>query len=161
MSDLEPARPRTERKQHVLTLLRRDEDLWAATASAHGEPCLVPLSFVWDTGDAPDGRADEGTLLLCTRRNNPTARNLTPSGEVRLSLGHTRDVVLIEGTAEKVEGSELPTSSADAFAAKLAWDPRDRPEWVYLRITPRSVKSWREVNELAERELMRDGTWLV
>ncbi|MFE5483989.1 pyridoxamine 5'-phosphate oxidase family protein [Streptomyces sp. NPDC056527] len=160
MSDLEPPRPRAERKQHVLTRLQQDEDLWAATASAHDEPCLVPLSFVWDT-DAQDGRLDEGTLLLCTKRNNPTARNLTPSGEVRLSLGHTRDVVLIEGTAEKVEGSDLPKASADAFATKLAWDPRDRSAWVYLRVTLRSVKAWREVNELPERELMRDGEWLV
>ncbi|WP_329120676.1 pyridoxamine 5'-phosphate oxidase family protein [Streptomyces sp. NBC_01353] len=158
MSDLEPPHPRTERKQNVLTRLRQDKDLWVATASAHDEPCLVPLSFVWDV---QDGRIDKGTLLLCTRRNNPTARNLTPNGEVRISLGHTRDVVLIEGTAEKVEGSDLPKASADAFATKLAWDPRDQSAWVYLRITLRSVKAWREVNELPERVLMHDGEWLV
>jgi len=32
---------------------------------------------------------------------------------------------------------------------------------VYLRITPHAVKAWREVNELAGRELMVAGTWLV
>ncbi|MCT4352733.1 pyridoxamine 5'-phosphate oxidase [Streptomyces sp. Je 1-79] len=158
MSDHEPPRPRTRRKQDVLTRLREDDDLWAATATAHDEPCLVPLSFLWDVHD---GHLDRGTLLLCTKRNNPTARNLTPRGEVRLSLGHTRDVVLIDGTAEAVEGTDLPTASADAFAAKLAWDPRDRAAWIYLRVTPRSVKAWREENELADRELMRDGEWLV
>ncbi|MFE7807311.1 pyridoxamine 5'-phosphate oxidase [Streptomyces sp. NPDC057430] len=162
MTDHEPPlplpRPRSQRKQDVLTRLAQDEDLWVATASGRDEPCLVPLSFVWDVQDGLPGR---GTLLLCTRRTNPTARNLTPKGEVRLSLGHTRDVVLIDGTAEVVEGTDLPTASADAFAAKLAWDPRDRPTWVYLRVAPRSVKAWREVNELADRELMRAGEWLV
>ncbi|MFD7325678.1 pyridoxamine 5'-phosphate oxidase [Streptomyces sp. NPDC059875] len=160
MSDheLPPPRPRTQRKQDVLTRLQQDEDLWVATAAGSDEPCLVPLSFVWDV---QDGHMERGTLLLCTKRTNPTARNLTPKGEVRLSLGHTRDVVLIDGTAEKVEGADLPTASADAFTAKLAWDPRDRPAWVYLRITPRSVRAWREENELAERLLMRDGEWLI
>ncbi|MEU5986576.1 pyridoxamine 5'-phosphate oxidase [Streptomyces sp. NPDC047434] len=200
MTDHEPPRSRSRRKQDVLARLEHDEDLWVATASADGEPCLVPLSFVWDTtGDsrARDGHfaantgadadadtgsgtgtgtgtsthagagtetgtaPDRGTVLLCTRRTNPTARNLTPGGRVRLSLGHTRDVVLVDGTAEVVEGHRLPTASADAFAAKLAWDPRDGPAWVYLRVTPRTMKAWREENELAERELMRDGVWLV
>ncbi|MFI8289984.1 pyridoxamine 5'-phosphate oxidase [Streptomyces sp. NPDC085614] len=194
MNDHESPRSRARRKQDVLARLEHDEDLWVATASTDGGPCLVPLSFLWDTtGDSRDrdGRGaantgtgtgtgtragvaaaagagteagtapDRGTVLLCTCRTNPTARNLTPGGRVRLSLGHTRDVVLVDGTAEVVEGHDLPPASADAFAAKLAWDPRDRPAWVYLRVTPRTVKAWREENELAERELMRDGVWLV
>ncbi|MGX1883749.1 pyridoxamine 5'-phosphate oxidase family protein [Streptomyces sp. NPDC055287] len=152
MTITEPARSREQRKQDVLDRLAKDDDMWVATASPDGEPCLVPLSFVWDSG----------TLLMCTRRTNPTARNLTPSGEVRVSLGHTRDVVLIEGTAEAVEGTELATEAADAFTTKLnGWDPRNQTSWLYFRITPRAVKTWREENELPERELMRDGAWLV
>ncbi|MGW0549410.1 pyridoxamine 5'-phosphate oxidase family protein [Streptomyces altiplanensis] len=152
MTTTEPARSREQRKQDVLDRLSQDDDMWVATASADGEPCLVPLSFVWD----------RGTLLMCTRRTNPTARNLTPAGEVRVTLGHTRDVVHIEGTAEPVEGTELAPESADAFAAKLSgWDPRNRKTWLYFRITPRAVKAWREENELAERVLMREGRWLV
>lgn len=152
MTTMEPARSREQRKQDVLDRLAEDQDIWVATASAEGEPCLVPLSFVWD----------RETLLMCTRRTNPTARNLTPAGEVRVTLGHTRDVVHIEGTAEPVEGTDLAPESADAFTTKLnGWDPRARKSWIYLRITPRAVKAWREENELAERELMRDGNWLV
>ncbi|MFD9757869.1 pyridoxamine 5'-phosphate oxidase family protein [[Kitasatospora] papulosa] len=151
MTEREPARGPEQRKQDVLDHLERDEDLWVSTASADGRPCLVPLSFVLD------GHA----LLLATRRTNPTAVNVTPTGQVRVTLGHTRDVVLIEGTAEVVEGSDLPAESGDAFAEKLGWDPRGRPAWVYLRITPHAVKAWREVNELAGRELMVAGTWLV
>lgn len=151
MTDHEPARSREQRKQDVLTRLEKDEDVWVATASGAGEPLLVPLSFVWHAG----------ALLMSTRRTNPTARNLTPHGRARLSLGPTRDVVLIDGTAEAVEGRALPADAADAFAAKLGWEPRDREEWIYLRVTPRTVKTWREENELPDRLLMRAGTWLV
>ncbi|MFF9690290.1 pyridoxamine 5'-phosphate oxidase family protein [Streptomyces sp. NPDC014623] len=151
MTEREPVRGPEQRKQDVLDRLEKDEDVWVATASADGVPCLVPLSFVWD----------RGTLLLATRRTNPTAVNVTPSGQIRVTLGHTRDVVLIEGTAEIVEGTDLPAESGDTFAAKLAWDPRGRSAWVYLRVTPYTVKAWREENELAGRELMLDGTWLV
>jgi hypothetical protein len=27
-------------------------------------------------------------------------------------------------------------------------------------VTPRRIQAWREENELAEREIMRDGRWL-
>lgn len=151
MTEREPARGPEQRKQDTLDRLEKEEDAWVATASADGVPCLVPLSFVWH----------RGTLLLATRRTNPTAVNVNPSGQARLTLGHTRDVVLIEGTAELVEGVDLPAESADAFAEKLRWDPRGRSPWVYLRVTPHTVKAWREVNELAERDLMLDGTWLI
>ncbi|WP_443055574.1 pyridoxamine 5'-phosphate oxidase family protein [Streptomyces sp. NBC_00690] len=148
----DPARSVEQRKHDVLARLTRDHDVWVATASADGGPCLVPLSFVWD----------QDTLLMCTRRTNPTAINLTPRGPVVLTLGTTRDVVLIRGDAEVVEGAALATRSADAFADKLeGWDPRDQPHWIYLRVTPTTVQAWREVNELADRDLMRDGAWLV
>lgn len=151
MTKREPARGPEQRKQDVLDRLEKDDDAWVATASADGVPCLVPLSFVWD----------RGTLLLATRRTNPTAVNVTPSGQARVTLGHTRDVVLIEGTAEVVEGRELSAESGDAFTTKLQWDPRGRPAWVYLRITPDTVKAWREENELTGRELMTEGNWLT
>ncbi|MFE4449646.1 pyridoxamine 5'-phosphate oxidase family protein [Streptomyces sp. NPDC056796] len=151
MTEREPARDREQRKQDALDRLEKDQDAWVATASADGVPCLVPLWFVWD----------RNTLLLATRRTNPTAVNVTPSGQIRVTVGNARDVVLIEGTAEVVEGTDLPTASGDAFAEKLNWDPRGHPTWVYLRITPYALKAWREKNELAGRDLMRDGTWLV
>jgi hypothetical protein len=31
----------------------------------------------------------------------------------------------------------------------------------WFRISPRPIQAWREVNELPDRELMRDGRWLV
>ncbi|MEU0395983.1 pyridoxamine 5'-phosphate oxidase family protein [Streptomyces sp. NPDC006208] len=150
MTTREPARSRDQRKQDTLARLAEDHDAWVATASPDGEPTLMPLSFLWD----------RGTLVMCTRRTNPTARNITPRGKVALTVGPTRDVVHIEGHAEIVETSELEQESADAFATKLNWDPRDGQTWVFFRITPHVVKAWREVNEQENRLLMRDGRWL-
>ncbi|SED69962.1 Pyridoxamine 5'-phosphate oxidase [Streptomyces sp. 2131.1] len=147
----EPARSREQRKQGVLVRLEKDTDAWVSTASADGAPTLVPLWFVWD-GEA---------LLMATRRTNPTAVNLTPAGRAHIALGHTRDVVMIEATAEVVEGTDLPTAAGDAFAAKFSWDLRGRPGWVYLRFTPHAIRAWRESNEQPDRDLMTDGRWLV
>ncbi|WNI24834.1 pyridoxamine 5'-phosphate oxidase family protein [Streptomyces sp. ITFR-16] len=151
MTHPEPPRSREQRTQDTLDRLEKDKDAWVSTASADGVPTLVPLSYVWH----------EGTLLMATRRTNPTAVNVTPAGQARIALGHTRDVVIIEATAEVVEGTDLPTAAGDAFATKFDWDLRGRPAWVYLRFTPHAVRAWREVNEQPGRELMADGHWLA
>jgi Pyridoxamine 5'-phosphate oxidase len=70
--------------EHRLT---HDIDVWVATASAGGAPYLVPLSFDWD-GEA---------LLVATPTDSPTGRKLAATRTVRLGLGHTRDVFMIEG----------------------------------------------------------------
>ncbi|MFE6700027.1 pyridoxamine 5'-phosphate oxidase family protein [Streptomyces sp. NPDC057718] len=153
MTEYDPPRSREQRKQDVLGRLRQDEDAWVGTASPDGVPTLVPLSFLWEDST--------GTLVMATRRTNPTAVNVTPAGQIRVTAGHTRDVVLIEGEARIVEAADLPPVTRDAFAAKLrGWSPRG-PRYVFLRITPHTVRAWREENELADRDLMRTGTWLA
>ncbi|GAA4529159.1 MULTISPECIES: pyridoxamine 5'-phosphate oxidase family protein [Nonomuraea] len=143
--------PRTpaERLKDTLSRLEKDVDAWVATA---GEgPCMVPLSFLWD-GE---------TLLISTAARTPTARNLVADGRVRVGVGLTRDVVLIEGTAEAVRPQELPEATGDAFAAKTGFDPRALSSpYLYFRIRPVWVQAWREEDELAGRDLMRDGEWL-
>ncbi|WP_078856484.1 pyridoxamine 5'-phosphate oxidase family protein [Streptomyces sp. NBRC 109706] len=145
--------PRTpeRRKRDVLTRLSEDQDVWVATADLAGEPCLVPLCFLW---------WDE-TLLMATKAGNPTARNIAANGRATLSLGHTRDVVLIEATAEPVAPGAVDAAEAAAFRGKLGWDATDRPGWASLRFRPRTIRAWRESNELRGRQLMRDGRWLV
>jgi hypothetical protein len=39
------------------------------------------------------------------------------------------------------------------------WVATASPDWFH--IFPRRIPVWREVNELPDRELMRDGRWLV
>ncbi|MCZ7460316.1 pyridoxamine 5'-phosphate oxidase family protein [Streptomyces sp. WMMC940] len=150
MTNPEPARSRAQRRTDALDRLAGDRDAWVATASADGMPTLVPLWFLWD----------RGRLLMCTRRNTPTARNLTPRGEAVVTVGHATDVVHIAGAAEVEECDALPPGSGDAFSAKLGWDPRGGAQWVFVRITPHTVKAWREDNEQPGRLLMREGRWL-
>ena len=141
------ARSLEQRRRDTLARLDQDVDLWMATAG-DGTPYLVPLSFRWDGS----------TLLVATPASSPTGRNLRATGQARLALGATRDVVLVEGDVTVVEPDP---GEADAFAAKAGFDPRNSRGYLYFRVTPRRVQAWREVDELAGRDLMRDGAWVV
>jgi hypothetical protein len=148
----EPRRSRQQRMEDTQRHLEQDVDAWVATAGEGGTPSLAPFSFLWD------GAA----LLFAMPAAGPTARNLLASGKVRLGLGHTRDVVMIEGAAQAIATNELPAETGDAFAAKAGFDPRGLADpYLYFRIEPRRIQAWREVNELAGRDLMRDGQWIV
>jgi hypothetical protein len=147
-----PARTPDQRLRDTLDRLQHDVDAWFATADPAGLPYLVPLSFLWD------GRA----LLISTARTNPTARFLEATGKVKVALGPTRDVVLIDAEVrETIPAAEIPAEVGDAFAARTGFDPREqRGSYPYFRLVPLRIQAWREVNELAGRDLMVDGKWL-
>jgi hypothetical protein len=145
-------RSRLQRRRDTEHRLTHDIDLWVASASADGVPYLVPLSFDWD-GEA---------LLVATPTDSPTGRNLANTGTVRLGLGDTRDVSMIDGVVEILEMDALPHERGDRFVAHTAFDPRhEATPYRWFRISPRRIQAWREVNEMPDRELMRDGRWLV
>ena len=148
-----PPRSQEQRTRDALHRLEHDVDAWVASAGeGAGTPYLVPLSFLWD------GAA----ILIATPSSSPTGRNLQAGGRVRLGIGPTRDLVLIEGTAHGIAAADIPADVGDAFAAKAGFDPREeRPPYVYFRITPQRIQAWREANELKGRDLMRDGEWLT
>jgi hypothetical protein len=145
-------RPRAERRRDTEHRLNHDVDCWVASASADGAPYLVPLSF----------DRDGGALLVATPTDSLTGRNLAANRTVRLALGHTRDVSMIDGEVEVLEIDALPQERADQFAARTGFDPRaETTPYRWFRVSPRRVQAWREVNELPDRELMRDGRWLA
>ena len=147
----DPRRPAQRRgdTEHRLT---HDVDLWVASASADGTPYLVPLSFDWE----------DGAVLMATPANSPTGRNLAAGRTVRLGLGTTRDVTMIDGDVEVLDIDALPVDRADRFAERTGFDPRTlATPYRWFRVRPSRIQAWREVNELPERELMRDGHWLV
>lgn len=144
-----PPRPPVQRKKDTLHRLEHDVDAWVATADLTGTPYLVPLSFLWD------GQ----TLLISTAATNPTARNIRANGRVRLTVGHSRDVVLIEGSAAVVD--EVTDEVGDAFAANTGFDPRKLRNYPYFRIRPELIQAWREANEIGGRDLMVAGEWRV
>lgn len=153
MTEFPPARSAQERKRDTLQRLAEEVDAWVATAGAGGgSPCLAPFSFLWDGV----------SVLIAAPATGVTGRNLLASRQVRLGLGGTRDVVLITGTAEPILPRDLPADVGDAFAVKTGFDPRHNPDtYRYFRITPQRIRAWREENELAGRDVLRDGAWLI
>lgn len=144
-------RSRQERRNDTLDRLAHDVDCWVAAASDEGVPSLVPLSFDWDGT----------TILLATPRESPTGRNLAASGVVRLGIGLTRDVTMVDGTVEVLAMWDLSDEQGDHFAARTGFDPRNQTTpYTWFRVTPVRIQAWREANELAGRDLMRDGRWL-
>jgi hypothetical protein len=148
-----PARTPLQRKHDALQRLEHDVDAWVATANTgDGAPYLVPLSFLWDGVH----------VLISTPTGSPTGRNLLATGKVRLGIGPTRDLILIEGTARALSPAEITNEIGDAFAVKTGFDPRTlATPYTYFRIHLQRLQAWREANELNDRNLMRDGQWLV
>jgi hypothetical protein len=69
---------------------------------------------------------------------------------------------MIEGDVEVLDMEALPRETGDRFAARTGFDPRTlATPYRWFRVTPRRIQAWREVDELPERELLRDGQWLV
>ncbi|QNS07900.1 pyridoxamine 5'-phosphate oxidase family protein [Streptomyces xanthii] len=154
MTETAPPRSAKQRKQDTIRRFEEDVDAWVATAGPEGgAPYMMPLSFLWR----------DGLLYVSTRASNPVARNLVAGGRVHLGIGRTRDVVHVEGVAEALGGGEVDEGLRREFAAKTGFDPAgiEGQRYLYFRIRPVRILAWREVDELAERELMRDGAWLV
>ena len=140
------------RKSDAMAMLAADAiDVWVATASAAGRPYLVPVSLAWVAERA----------VIAVEGSSVTARNLTASGEARLAVGPTRDVVMIDAVLEKTVDVASDEVLGTAYAAQADWDPRDSAGYVFLVMRPVRVQAWREANEMAGRTLMRDGTWIV
>lgn len=138
------------RRRDTERRLAHDVDVWVSSAAPDGTPYLVPLSFDWD------GTA----VLLATLADSPTARNLAVTGRVRLGLGPTRDVTMIDGDVEVL--TKIPPAAADRFAARTGFDPRaEDATYRWFRITPTRVQAWREADELPGRDLMRAGHWVA
>ena len=110
----------------------------------------MPLSLAWDGAH----------VILATPAASPTARNAAAAGDVRLALGTSRDVTIIDATAEVVPCADAPGPVARCYAARTGWDPRheDVPH-VYLIATPRTMRAWNSLAEMSERTIMRDGQW--
>ena len=146
------ARDHTTRKADTLAMLATPAiDVWVATASAGGAPHLVPLSLAWV----------EERAVIAVERTSVTARNVVASGTARLAVGPTRDVVMIDAVLERSTDVAADEGLGEAYAQQADWDPRSSRGYVFLVLRPVRLQAWREANEIAERDLMRDGRWLA
>lgn len=150
--EMAEARDPRRRKADTLAMLATPAiDGWVATASAAGAPHLVPVSLAW-----VDQR-----LVIAVEGSSVTARNLTASGQARLAVGPTRDVVMIDAALERAVDVAADDELGAAYVAQADWDPRRSTGYDFLVLRPVRIQAWREVNEIPGRTLMRDGTWLV
>ena len=145
-------RDRETRKADTLTMLTMPAiDVWVATASGPDVPYLVPLSLAWVHERA----------VIALEASSLTARNLAASGNARLAVGPTRDVVMIDAVLEKAVDVAADDALGAAYVAQADWDPRGLAGYVFLVLRPVRVQAWRESNEIPGRTLMRGGVWLV
>lgn len=145
-------RDRASRKADTLALLATPAvDVWVDTASAAGEPYLVPLSLA----------SVEGQAVIAVEQSSRTARDLAASGQARLAVGPTRDVVMIDAVLDRTLEVSADPTLGEAYVAQADWDPRSSAGYVFMVLRPVRVQARREANEIPGRTLMRRGTWLT
>jgi hypothetical protein len=148
------ARSPEERKADALSKLTAVEaNVWIATASLTGAVHLVPVTHTWNGNQ----------IVLATEPGSRTVANVTANPRVRLALGETRDVVMIDAVlAEAVPKSKAAAALAEGYAAQAGWDPRtDGGDYIYLVLGPQRIQVWREAEDLAGRTVMRNGVWVA
>ena len=139
-----------QRLVDVRAKLETEVDLWVASASATGSAYLIPLSFYWDGAK----------LTVATPKSSRTARNVRRAGRMRVALGPTRDVVVLEGPIEELPADQ-DANLAEAHAQATGFDAREgAEEYVFFCMTPDRIQAWRNPAELPERDVMLVGVWL-
>lgn len=145
-------RSNAQRKSDALEKLSKDQDVWVATADDRGIAHLVPLSLCWHAG----------MVVVAVEAKSRTARNASASGQARLALGPSRDVVMIDAQASVVATQDAGPAIAGGYRERTGWEPgSDGGDWVYVLLKPARMQVWRDVEEIAGRTVMRDGTWLA
>lgn len=145
-------RSAAQRKSDAVEKLSNDQDVWVATADDSGIAHLVPLSLCWH----------EGMVIVAVEARSRTARNASASGQARLALGPSRDVVMIDAQASVVTRQDAGLAITGSYRERTGWEPgSDGGEWVYVLLRPVRIQVWRDVAEIAGRTVMRDGAWLA
>jgi general stress protein 26 len=144
--------PRTllERRAAAQERLRGNDNLWLATASDGRGPHLIPVSYWWD-----------GTrLTTATFENSRTLKNVRAQPNVRVAIGSTGDVLIVDAIAMIVTVGDVEPSAAEGYARASGNDPRSVPGFTYIQLTPDRMQVWRGPTEFAGRTVMRHGVWL-
>ena len=140
----------TRRADALAMLATPAIDVWVSTASDEGVAHLVPVSLAWV----------EERVVIAVEATSVTARNLALSGQARLAVGPTRDVVMIDAVLDKAVDVAADDMLGEAYVVQADWDPRQSTGYVFLVLRPVRIQAWREANEISGRTVMRDGSWL-
>lgn len=145
-----PPRPLPERRAAAVEHLRSNSNLWFATASGERGPHLIPVSYWWD-----------GTrLTTATFENSRTLKNVQAQPKVRVAVGSTGDVLIVDATATIVAVADIDPRAAEAYARAAGNDPRSVPGFTYIQLAPERMQVWRGPAEFAGRTVMHRGVWL-
>ncbi|HEY3588073.1 MAG TPA: pyridoxamine 5'-phosphate oxidase family protein [Myxococcaceae bacterium] len=135
----------------MLAALERNADVWLTSASLQGRPHRVAVSGWWDGTD----------LVIATREDSRTGRNLAANRLAAVAAGSPADAVVITAEVVKSHPVDEEKRTAEGFAEAVGWDPREVGEgWMFFRLRPQRINAYRGYDELDGREVMREGRWL-
>lgn len=120
-----------------IEFLEQNELCRLATASKNGEPHIVPVSYVFDTGSVYVV-TDYGTRKLRNLRENANAA-------VLIDADRTRKVLMISGKTTLIEKGEEYRRLYKVFHSRLSWvkrDPWKEGEAPFVKITPDFKTGW-------------------
>ena len=140
------------RKADTLAALEKQHDVWLASADVAGRPHLIAVSGWWDGTD----------LLVATRGESKTARNLSMNTAAKIARGAPSDAVLLD--VQMIESGAVEDSPdlCRGFAAAVGWDPREAGEgWVFFRLRPNRIQAFRGYDEIEDRDVMTRSRWLA
>jgi hypothetical protein len=143
-----------ERKADALAKLTAvNANVWVGSALPSGAVHLVPVSHTWNGTE----------VVVATGPGSPTVANITANPKVRLVLGETRDVVMIDAVLVSGVPALMPRRHRPmGLSPSPGWDPpTDDGDYVYLVPGPERIEVWREAEDLAGRTVMRSGSWMV
>lgn len=142
-----------ERIADTLALFAGHPAGWLATAGRDTGAHVIAVSACW-TGDA---------LLIATRGDSPTARNLAETRSATLALGTPGDAVLVDlDLAERRSSGEAAGELGTTFTGAMGWDPADEPgSWDYFVLVPRRIQAYRGYGDRQGSTIMREGRWVA
>jgi general stress protein 26 len=89
----------------------------------------------------------DGAYYFSSDPTSRKARNLAANAAVVVHLESGDDVVVLEGTAERVTDLAILTEFVDRYDAKYAFRPdTSDPEFAFYRVRPRVALAWREAD---------------
>jgi PPOX class probable F420-dependent enzyme len=101
--------------------LARCRNFFVVTASSDARPHVMPVWGVW--------RPDPGAFLFSADGGSRKIRNLRANPQVAVAVDDSVEVVVVEGRAEVVEGSDVEDGLV-AYAVKYWDEPKQQVESV-------------------------------
>lgn len=119
---------------------------WVCSTRPDGRPHAKPVWGIWL----------QHRLLFSTHPGTITGRNLRANPALVVHLESGDEVVIVEGTASRVDDPSLLEMFGEAYEAKYDWplssedlDPNS-PYAAYYAVLPRVALSWRSATEMGE-----------